>query len=155
MRVAAGVILIIVAVFNLVASLGYVVGGGAATGLSRVGDDVAQEFVTTQNANMTEEERKELAEGFDTLSDSGGLLMAFGVFLLVSVGILIAGAVFLFQGKKPTFIMAAGGMAILAEIIGILITSFGVINLVGLVGGALAVVAANSIRSSESPVAAA
>ena len=94
---------------------------------------------------------EELAEFRNEVGSSGIGLMAFGVFLLVSVGILIAGAVFLFQDKKPQFIMVAGIMAIVAEVIGILITTFGVTNIIGLVGGLLAIIAAKSMSGAATP----
>ena len=52
MRVAAGVILIIAAIFNLVASLGYMAGGAATTGVSNMADSAY-----VQNQNMTDEEK--------------------------------------------------------------------------------------------------
>lgn len=146
MRVAAGVILIIAAIFNLLASLGYLAGGAATSGVSSMADSAY-----VQNQNLTDEEKAEIERVKDEIGGSGVGLLAFGVFLLVSVGILIAGAVFLFQDKKPQFIMVAGGIAILAEVIGILITNFGVTNVLGLVGGALAIIAAKSMSSGGTP----
>ena len=81
--------------------------------------------------------------------------MAMGVFLLVSVGVLIAGAVFLFQSKQAKFALAAGVMAIVAELFGIGLTSFGIMNLIGLVAGVLAVIAARSYQSDAPEPAAA
>ncbi len=146
MRVAAGVILIIAAVFNLLASLGYLAGGAATTGVSNMANS---EYAQTQN--LTEEQKAEMEKFQDEVGGTGIGFMAFGVFLLVSVGILIAGAVFLFQNKKPQFIMVAGGMAILAEVIGILITNFGVTNTIGLVGGVLAIICAKSMGGAPAP----
>lgn len=140
MRVAAGVILIIAAVFNLIASLGYLAGGAVSTGVKSA---AATEYAQTQN--LTDEQKAEWEKLQDEVGNAGMGFMAFGVFLLVSVGILIAGAVFLFQNKKAQFVMIAGGIAILAEVIGILITNFGVTNIIGLVGGVLAIIAAKSM----------
>lgn len=147
MRVAAGVILIIAAVFNLIASLGYLAGGAATSSLSSA---AGSEYVQSQN--LTDEEKANLDKFQEEVGGSGIGFLAFGVFLLTSVGILIAGAVFLFQDKKPQFIMVAGGMAILAEVIGILITTFGVTNVIGLVGGILAIIAAKSMGGHAAPV---
>jgi hypothetical protein len=151
MRVAAGVILIIAAIFNLIASLGYLAGGAATSGMSSMADSAY-----VQNSGMSDSEKAQLKEDLDKVKSevgSAGIgFLAFGVFLLVSVGILIAGAVFLFQDKKPQFIMIAGGVAILAEVIGILITNFGIMNILGLVGGALAIIAAKSMGSAAAPV---
>ena len=147
MRIAAGVLLIIAAVLNLIASLGYLGGGAATTGLTDVSEQAIEASLMDAEVEMTEEEREAAAEIAGDIKGAGGLWMAMGIFLVVSVGILIAGAVFLFQSKKPTFAMAAGVVALLAEGFGILLTSFGIMNLVGLVGGALAIIAAKSYMS--------
>jgi hypothetical protein len=147
MRVAAGVILIIAAVFNLIASLGYLAGGAATSSVANMA-----ESGYVQGQQLTAEQQAELDEIKSEVGGSGIGLMAFGVFLLVSVGILIAGAVFLFQDKKPQFIMIAGAMAIVGEVIGILITTFGVTNILGLVGGILAIICAKSMGGAPAPV---
>ncbi|MGI9271206.1 MAG: hypothetical protein ACR2QT_05480 [Woeseiaceae bacterium] len=150
MRVAAGVLLILAAVINLFASLGYLGGGAATTGLSGMSES-AVEASLLESGDMTEEEAREMAEMSSDMKGAGGMLMAMGVFLLVSVGILIAGAVFLFQSKNAKFATAAGVMALAAEGLGIAITSFGVMNLIGLVAGVLAIIAARSYGSPSSP----
>ena len=144
MRIAAGIVLIIAALFNLFASLGYLAGGAATTGFAMVGDAVVQD----EGVEMTAEEKEEFSEGAGMVAAAGGALMAFSAFLLVSVGVLIAGAVFLFQGTKPIFIFVAAGFAVLAELVAMLITAFGVTNLFGIVGGLLAILAAMQIRKT-------
>ena len=143
MRIAAGVLLIIAAVFNLFASLGYLGGGAATAGLSGL-SETSIESSMLEDGSMTAEEMAAAEEFSSNMKGAGGILLAMGVFLLVSVGILIAGAVFLFQAKKAKFAMGAGVMALLAEVFGILITSFGIMNAVGLVAGVLTIIAANS-----------
>jgi len=151
MRTAAGVILIIAAVLNLMASLGYLAGGGAATALGSGMSDVAMIAQQESGNQMTAKQKADMAKFEEEVGGSGIGLMAFGVFLLVSVGILIAGAVFLFKNTKPQFIMIAGGMAILAEVIGSMISSFGVMNILGLVGGILAIIAAKGMGVGSAP----
>ena len=151
MRTAAGVILIIAAVFNLVASLGYLAGGAATSAIGSGMSEVATQMQTEKGSQMTAEQKAQMEKFQDEVGGSGIGFMAFGVFLLVSVGILIAGAVFLFQNKKAQFIMIAGGIAILAEVIGILITKFGVTNIIGLVGGIMAILAAKSMGTGPAP----
>lgn len=143
MRVAAGVLLIIAAVINLFAALGYLGGGAATTGLSGV-SETAIEAAMLQDGEMSAEEARMAAEATGNMKGAGGMWMAMGVFLLVSVGILIAGAVFLFQSKNAKFAMAAGIMALVAEGLGMALTSFGVMNLIGLVAGVLTIIAARS-----------
>ena len=100
---------------------------------------------------MTAEQKAQMEKFQDEVGGSGIGFMAFGVFLLVSVGILIAGAVFLFQNKKAQFIMIAGGIAVLAEVLGSLMSSFGVTNIIGLVGGVMAILAAKSMGTGPAP----
>jgi hypothetical protein len=81
----------------------------------------------------------------------GGGLAGFGIFLLVTVGTNIAGAVMLFMRKNPTFILIAGAMAILGEIGGIVLISFGIMNIIGLAGGILAVIASRALKTGHGP----
>jgi hypothetical protein len=151
MRVAAGVLLILAAVINLFASLGYLGGGAATTGLGGVSESVI-EATLIEGGDMTAEEARVAADGSSSgIKGAGGMLMAMGVFLLVSVGILIAGAVFLFQGKNPKFAIAAGVMALVGEGLGMALTTFGVMNLIGLVAGVLTIIAARSYSSQTTP----
>jgi hypothetical protein len=138
MKSAAGVILIIAALFNLFASFGYLAVGAATSGMGSVMEQAVQgEGVPSQ------------AQEIDTsdVKVAGAGLFAYGILLLVSVGILIAGAVFLFQGRNAKFIMVAAVMAILMEVVGMVLTELGVLKLLGIVGGVLALVAAKGIGS--------
>lgn len=153
MRIATGVLLIIAAVFNLFGSFGYFAGGGLAS----AGSDITTEL-TTQMANTataTEEEKLALqqsSEMMDSMSNNSALWTAMGVLMIVSVGILIAGAVFLFMNKSPTFILVSGGVAILVEVLGIVLIAFGIMNIIGLIAGVLAIVCGVQMRKSLNPV---
>jgi len=144
MRIAAGVLLIIAAVLNLFASLGYLGGGAATSGLGDLSETAMESSMYEDETGMSDEEFQDVA---DSLQGAGGIWMAMGVFLLVSVGVLIAGAVFLFQSKQAKFALGAGIMALVAEGLGIALTSFGVMNLIGLVAGVLTIIAARSYMS--------
>jgi hypothetical protein len=147
MRTAAGVLLIIAAVFNLVAGLTYLGGGALTQGVSEAAIYAEKE----SGEQMTAEQKAAIDKVQEQVGGSGIGFMAFGIFLLVSVGILIAGAVFLFQNKKAQFIMIAGGMAILAELIGSYISGFGLLKIIGLVGGIMAVLAAKGMGAGSAP----
>lgn len=151
MRTAAGVLLIIAAVFNLVAGLTYLGGGALTQGLSEGVSQVAVKAEQESGSQMTAEQKAEMEKFQDEVGGSGMGFMAFGIYLLVSVGILIAGAVFLFQNKKAQFIMIAGGMAILAEVIGSFISGFGLLKILGLVAGILAILAAKGMGAGSAP----
>ena len=144
MRIAAGVLLIIAAVINLFASLGYLGGGAVTTGLGSVSETAIESSLMSADPSMDPAEAAAAAEVSSDFRSAGGVLMGMGVFLLVSVGIFIAGAVFLFQSKNAKFAMAAGIMALVGEGLGIAITSFGIMNVIGLVAGILTIIAAKS-----------
>ena len=147
MRTASGVLLIIVAVIFLFASLGYLVGGALTTGFSQFAPEIAEDAAKDDNKELTDQEKRE-AEEFQAIGTAvGGGLLAFGLFLLVSVGILIAGAVFLFQGRKPGFIYTAGLLAILGPVIGYFITGFDVVKVFEITAGIMAIISARMISS--------
>lgn len=150
MRVAAGVLLIITAVINLFASLGYLGGGAVSSGLGSMSESAIESSMLEADPTMTQEEVDEAVEMTDSLQGAGGMLMGMGVFLLVSVGVLIAGAVFLFQAKQAKFAMAAGIMALVGEGLGIAISTFGIMNVIGIVAGILTIIAVRSYPSASS-----
>lgn len=162
MRKVAGVLLIVAACLNLAASVGYLLGGaltaGVSMGVDSLGNEIAGEWASQEGQTVS----PEFSDGMDQVAGAGmaagSALAFFGVFLLVAFGVLIAGAVFLFKGVRPRVIFAAAVVALVAEAGGILIAQFGISNLVGLVGGVLALLAAkqllaqNQTAPAESPV---
>jgi hypothetical protein len=81
--------------------------------------------------------------------------MGFGVFLLVTVGTSIAGAVCLFRRKAAKFIIVAAALALAAEVIASLIIGFGIGKILGLAGGVLAILGAREIMVKDAAPAAA
>jgi hypothetical protein len=162
MRKIAGVLLIVAACLNLAASMGYLLGGaftaGVSMGADNLGDEIAGEWATQEGQTVS----PAFSDGMDQVAGAGmaagSALVFFGVFLLAAFGVLIAGAVFLFKGVRPRFVIAAAVVALLAEAGGIWFGQFGVTNVVGLVGGVLALLAAkqllaqNQAEPAESPV---
>jgi hypothetical protein len=166
MRVAAGVILIIAAVINLFAALGYFASGALVGGAGKFTDMVAEES-KRQGKELSEEQKQQFAqinEASGKMGGSAGALMGFGIFLLVTVGTSIAGAVCLFRRKAATFIIIAAAMAIGAEVLSAVIVAvvlglplgFGKILLSALpvVGASLAIIAARQIAAANAMAAA-
>ena len=148
MRIAAGIILIIAAVINIVAALGYL-GGGAlssAGGASALSKALQEESAKSANTADTNAALAKLQQATDN-APSGKALMGFGAFLLVTVVTSIAGAVCLFRGKAAKFIIAAALLAAGAEVGGIVLLRFGAANIAGLLGAVLALVSARSIMA--------
>ena len=71
------------------------------------------------------------------------------MFLLVTVGTSIAGAVCLFRSKGAKFIIVAAALAIGAEVIGTVIIGFGIGKILGLVGGVLGILGARQIMAKS------
>jgi hypothetical protein len=157
MRIAAGVVLIIVAVINLFAAFGYLAGGAMVGGAGKLSAMVEEEQ-KKQGRELTEEQKKSFAQldaASSKLGAPAGALMGFGVFLFVTVGTSIAGAVCLFRSKAAKFVIAASALAIAAEVIGSLIIGFGIGKILGLAGGVLGILGARQIMAkSAAPVAA-
>jgi hypothetical protein len=147
MRVAAGVVLIIAAVINLFAAIGYFTLGGAG----KLGAMVAEQ--QRKNGQELTPEGKEsfakLDEATHKLGASGGALMGVGVFLFVTVGTSIAGAVCLFRRKAAKFIIVSAIIAIGAEVASSVVIGFGAGKVLGLLGGILALLGARSIMAAS------
>ena len=159
MRVAAGVILIIAAVMNLFASFAYLGGGALAGGAGKL-TSMVEEQRKKEGREMTDDEKKSMAQldaAGTKMSGSAGALAGFGVFLLVTVGTSIAGAVCLFRRKGATFAMIAAGLAIAAEALSFVIVASVVgvpigagkvvLSLPGLLGGILGILGARQIQA--------
>lgn len=144
MRIAAGVILILAAVINIFAALGYLAGGAVSAGAGTFAE-AAKAEAEKGGATMSAEDKAKLDEAVKAAKSGGSGLLIFGIVLVISVVTSITGAVFLFTQKKAKFIQVAGGLAVLVEVVGIVMTAFGITNLIGIVGGILAILAAKSI----------
>ncbi len=144
MKIAAGVILIIAAVFNIVAGAGYVLGGGAATVVGVAAERAGHTSADKHAAELSSHAASQAKKG-------GGMLLLLGLFLWVLVGLQITGAVFLFLSKHKTFIFIVAALSILGEIFGISLISFGWTNIFGLLGGILAFIGATSVGKGAVP----
>jgi len=153
MRTATGVFLIIAAVLNLLGSFGYF----AAGGITSAGSGLTSEISSQMSEGNYEVDGQEISlEGADeaaselsgVLAENSAILTAMGVFMLVSVGILIAGAVFLFKNSNPTFVLVTGIFALIVEGLGMMLAGFGVFNIIGLIAGVLAIVCSVQMRKA-------
>jgi hypothetical protein len=156
MRIAAGIILIIAAVVNLIAGFGYLAGGAVIGGAGKL-SAMVEEQQKKQGQQMTDEQKKQfeqLDKASSQLGVSPGSMMGLGIFLLVTVGTSIAGAVCLFRGKAAKFVMIASGLALLAEVLTIAIIKFGAGNILGLLGGVMGILGARSIMAKNAAPAA-
>jgi len=138
MRVAAGVLLIMMALVNAGAGILYLAGGGLSTVAGNVADEVAKEGGEgAAGAKKAGEEVKLV----------GAKLYGMSAFLIALLGLQIAAAVFLFMNKKAGFIMVVAGLGLLAEVLGIVLTVFGMLNAFGIVVAIFAFLGANAVKS--------
>ena len=142
--------LLVIAFINLFASFGYLVGGGLTTAAADMGDAMAQGIAEAAKAHdpNVAVDAAEIKAGAKAAKTVGGALMGFGAFLLLVTGLEIAGGVCLFRTKAKTFVLVAAGLGVLAEIIGILVTTLGITNLIGIVACVLAIIAASQYQTA-------
>ena len=146
MNIAAGVLIIIAAVLNIMGGCTYAVGGALVGGAG----EMSSEFAEAVAAEGGEEASAEFADGAAEAQAIGAGLTFFGYALFVIAGIMIAGSVFLFKKTKAGFVMLTGVLAIGAEVGGILIIQLGIMNVVGLVAGIFAIIASRSFPTAAS-----
>jgi hypothetical protein len=150
MRVAAGIVLILAAVINLFAALGFIAGGGvmslAGSGtINKILEDTAKK----EGRELSPEQKAQMAEMRAHAGEIKGLV-AYGFLLLGAAVMAIVGAVSLFQGKRRKLIVAAAIVLALAEIAGTFVTGFGFLNVVGLAGALLAFLGARAVAAARS-----
>ena len=148
MNIAAGVLLIIAAIFNVIGGCGYAVGGAVVGAAGEIGSEL-QKQAEASDPSLADED---FASNADTAKAAGAGLAFWGFALFGIAGIMIGGAVCSFTKKKKGFVLATGVLAIIAEVVGIGLTAFGITNVVGLLAGVFVFIA---IRSFPSPATAA
>jgi hypothetical protein len=147
MRVAAGVLLIILAVFYVVGGLGLLV-GGAVVGSAGSIAKMAEEQNKKAGTEMTAEQKAAMAELEKGGAKAGGMLLAYGGLMLVTAGVGIAGAVSLFQQKRQKLIFAAGGMVAICLVVGLISGGFGIGTVLSGVTAVLTFLAGKSIGTA-------
>lgn len=146
MRIAAGVLLLLTAFFNLFASIGYFGMGIVTLDKTRI-----NQTYNSTNRQETHTEKKERRKGslnqkLKILPISGIGLIIFCLFLLVTVVLLTIAAIFLFSRKQAIFIILAACAGFVAEAVGIYLFSLGFSNTIGIAACALAIIAGMQIQ---------
>ncbi|GMQ92446.1 MAG: hypothetical protein BMS9Abin11_1777 [Gammaproteobacteria bacterium] len=146
MRIAAGVLLLVTAFFNLFASIGYF-GIGIIT-LDKTRISQTYNSATRQKNNIKKNKRRSssLNQKLENLPISGIGLLGFCLFLIVTVVLLTIAAIFLFSRKQAIFVMLAAGAGLIAEATGIYLFSLGFSNMIGITASVLAIIAAMQIQ---------
>ena len=150
MRVAAGVLILVVAVMNLVGGCGYTLGGGLIGGTAQLAEEIGKE-VAKESGDPNA--AAEISGTADQAKAAGGTLLLWGVFLLVLAGLQIAAGVQLFRAKGAGLIKAAAGLEILTDVVTIAWFGTFIMAALGLVAAVMAIVSAKEISADPAPVA--
>lgn len=150
MRVAAGVLLIIMAVANLFGGFAYSVGGGAMGFGGEYVEQASQQAATDSQDEESRQAAEEAGRAAGAAKSMGGMLMFFGIFLLVLGGLEIAGAVLLFMAKNAMFVNVVAVLQIVASAISMGTMSIGIFNSLGIIVAILAFLGARSIGQASS-----
>ncbi len=147
MKVAAGVILIIAALANLVGGAGYAFVGGVVAAGSEMAQDANND---AKNKEMTTEDaHKKFDKDMQDVKKAGGSFAGVGFFLLILGGLEIAAAVLLFMAKKPTFIRVVCVLEFVAiGLVAAVVAPPGIFAIIGAVGAILGLVAAGGIAKA-------
>ena len=141
MRIAAGVLIIIVSILDLFSGFGYALGGAIIAGGSDLQAQIAKEAARQAKDAKTAQEVKEMTEKLGQAGTAyGGAAVVFGFFLLAMCGLCIAAAIVLFREKAATFALIIGILQLVAEGLGFIIIPG--ITLVGILIKVFVVVAA-------------
>src|SRR5262249_49092629 len=123
-------------------SVGAVVGGG-----NKLVDMAAAQSKKTGEAFDEQKARDSMGAARAAIGAPPSVWVGYGAVLLVPVGASVAGAVCLFRSKAPKFCIIASALAIIAEVIGIAVFSFGIAKIFGIIGGGLGIFGARAIMA--------
>lgn len=148
MRIAAGILLLVTAFFNLFASIGYFGMGIGTLTLDKARISQTYNSATRQKNNVKKNKRSNsnLNQKLKNLPITGIGLIIFCLFLVVTVILLTIAAIFLFSRKQAIFIILAACAGIIAEAVGIYLFSLGFSNTIGITACALAIIASMQIQ---------
>ncbi|VAW58732.1 hypothetical protein MNBD_GAMMA08-924 [hydrothermal vent metagenome] len=135
MDIAVGVFLIIAALLNYFAAMAYNLKGKLNSEIDGFAEKVFDTVDSMDNVVSDSSARKR-----SKFFTEGRVNQLFSLFLYLSIPLLASAAFFSFKGSYPLVIAIAGVVAIIAEVLGGLMSKYGPSNAPGLVGGILALV---------------
>jgi len=136
LAITAGVLLIVVSLIDLFGGIFYAFGGAFA---SQAGHAAEMAMDTGQADPQAQSD-------VAAVQTTGTIWQLFGFFLVVLFALAITAAIMLFTAKAPMFVMAVGGLQIVADIASCaMLKHIGVLNFVGVIAGVLAILGALSI----------
>ena len=133
MRIAAGGLLFLPSVFNLIIALGYLLGSSFQVQLGGVLGGGGEIFDALDSVVL----------------DTVGGPEAFGSFLLVCSAILLGGAISVLLSTLPGIIYSACAVSIVSALFSLTLTSFGLSHAVGIIGGGLGLISGLRIHLTQ------
>jgi hypothetical protein len=149
MRTAAGILLIFAAFFNIFGAIKYMGGGAFVGGGSKLVDMAAEQSKKEGRAFDEQQARESMRDAKQMLGAPPAVWLSYGLFLLVTVGTSIAGAVCLFRGRAAKFIIVAAALEIVGEAVGFGLSGFGFLRSLGIVSGIFGIIGARSIMAQN------
>jgi hypothetical protein len=138
------------AVANLFGGFAYSVGGGAMGFGGEYVEQASQQTAMDSQDEETRQAAEDAGRAAGAAKSMGGMLMFFGIFLLVLGGLEIAAAVLLFMAKNAMFVNVAAVLQIVASAISMGTMSVGIFNSLGIIVAILAFLGARSIGQAAS-----
>jgi hypothetical protein len=149
MRIVAAILLIVIAVVNGVAAAGFTLAGGIVAAAGTAGEELEKQTATgTAPDALAPDPLAPAAKPVEpghSASDAthqGKSLALFGMFLFAVAALELAGATAMLLRKGHAFVLGAAAVGIVAEVWGGVTLHFGLFNVIGLIGCALAAVVA-------------
>jgi hypothetical protein len=147
MRIAAGVLFILVSGFDGCAGMAYGLGGGLTAAAGSVAGDMA-----AAGALGSPGVAAEAASQASDVQATGSMLAIFGLFLLVLAGLDIAAGVCLFISKAAGFVKVVSILELVATFGSLaLIGGVGVGTLLGVAAGVLGLMSAKKLAEAGGP----
>ena len=152
MRIAAGVLILVVAVMNLMGGCTYTVGGGLIGGGAQFAEDIGKEAADESGDPDAAAQLEKLKATTGDAKAAGGTFLLWGVFLLVLAGLQIAAGVQLFRAKGAGLIKTAAGLEVLSDVVTVAWFGTFIMAGLGLVAAIMAFVSSNEISADPAPV---
>jgi hypothetical protein len=130
MRIAGGVLLLIVGLWSLIGGGCSVFVGGAASKVSGAAAEMSAKLATEAGAKMDDEAKKALADAQAKAGSLGSGVLISGIVILVGGILCIIAGIMFFVNKGKAFGFLAPGVGIIGEIIFFVLVAFNIIGLI-------------------------
>lgn len=130
MRIAGGVLLLIVGLWSLVGGGCSVLFGGAASKLSGAAAEMSAKVAAESGAKMDPEAKKAMEEGMAKASSMGSGALISGIVILAGGILCIIAGIMFFLNKGKAFGFLAPGVGIIGEILFFALAAFNVVGLI-------------------------